>query len=115
MSTTNNPGAGTPYALEIRTEALKLISVAPSSRHGEADQLVLGHGDGVKRDIVARARTAHIGGNLSESSDSRATMAKRILDHCRRPSFDARPRGYHAARWCHGRRPTLPEAFWRRA
>ena len=79
MSTTNNPGAGTPYALEIRTEALKLISVAPSSRHGEADQLVLGHGDGVKRDIVARARTAHIGGNLSESSDSRATMAKRIL------------------------------------
>ena len=79
MSTSNSPDVVTPYALEIRAEALKLISAAPALRCGEVDQLVLGHGDGVKRDIVVRARTARVGGNLSESSDSRTTTAKRIL------------------------------------
>ena len=65
-----------PYALETRSEVLKLVSAAVAVRRGTSDQTELGRA--ASSDTVAGLETQSVGGQLVEHAHSQLTRAERL-------------------------------------
>ena len=65
-----------PYALETRSEVLKLVSAAVAVRRGASDQVEIGRT--ASSDTVAGRETQGVGGQLVEHAHSQLTRAERL-------------------------------------